>query len=469
MKRWSVAFGIALVWAVLIVLTRSTSTLLLTDSDTKVMLHRIEARHDALSWFKGDWPLENHFYRPVVTETFEFDHRIHGWDSPGYGLTNALLCAACILALFWLLRELVGDPLFATVGASLFALWHLLGYPWGPFEWGCYVLAGAAGISFVAALLFKEKARWPAIFALAGSAILVREISGLVQFRSGMIEWVPGRTASTMALFCLLAMAAYVRYERVSAPRCEPEPGPLDPPATRGTELVSVERWPWAWVALSLVCVFLSLASYEQAVMLPALLFGCALAMRLRFYRVRWLWHGCFWAVLGVYVVLRHQVIPPGTSSYQAQQLRSSASVLFDLAQYVFPAAPDAVRVANGAELGIGTLLISQSMDLLMILANLVYVAGLISWMRARFKQRDRAIAVGILFGFAASLVAFLPMAWLKPFSYNHYHYWPLALRAVYVVGMTYVIGDWIATAWSRRARQAPIRLSPAPGSLPHP
>lgn len=469
MKRWGIGFAITLFWALLIVLTRSTSTELLRDSDTKVMLQSIEKRGNAWSWFAGDWPLENHFYRPIVAETFELDHALYGWKAPGYGLTNAILCGLCVLALFWLLREVVANVGIATLSASLFGVWHLWTGPpkWG--DWIIYLAIIGAAIAVIRAMVDKSIAKSPGWLALAGLALLSRDYASMEPFRGGMIDWVPGRTTSTMALLCLLAMAAYARYERISARRDQPEPDPLDPPATRGTELVGRPKAPWIWPLLAAVSVFLALASYEQAVMLPACLIGVAIAMRLQHYRPRWGWHALFWAVLVGYFVLRNQVIPPGTSNYQAQQFRAGPGVFMTLFTYLAPATPDAFRLQSGIEMGWFSVLLGQHLDLLMIGANLLFIGLIIPWIREKFGRRDRTLVVALLFGLVASFVAFAPMAWFKPFTYNHYHYWPLALRSLYVGSLMMAIGGWFSAAWSRRAVRAPQRPVPAPGSLPHP
>ncbi|RYG37669.1 hypothetical protein EON81_05960, partial [bacterium] len=86
--------------------SRVGSASLLQDSDTAVLLAKIRERGNPLSWFAGDWPLGNHFYRPVSTLSFELDNALYGNHAEGYGATNALLAIACIAALFWMLREL---------------------------------------------------------------------------------------------------------------------------------------------------------------------------------------------------------------------------------------------------------------------------------------------------------------------------------------------------------------------------
>jgi hypothetical protein len=69
--------------------------------------------------------------------------------------------------------------------------------------------------------------------------------------------------------------------------------------------------------------------------------------------------------------------------------------------------------------------------------------------------------------GYSLSCLAFLPMAWLNRF--DHYHYWPMAMRSLFVTVLAIGTWDLVVTALSPPARQAPPRRSAAPGSLPHP
>src|SRR5687767_2966864 len=105
MKRWGIGLLLVLLSCVPVLLHRESSRYLLEDTDTKVLLQTIRQENAPFSWFVQDWPLRNHFYRPVSTLVFEVDSRIHGDNAAGFGLTNALLCVGCVLLLFWFLRE----------------------------------------------------------------------------------------------------------------------------------------------------------------------------------------------------------------------------------------------------------------------------------------------------------------------------------------------------------------------------
>src|SRR5947209_6221642 len=73
MKRWGIALLAVILACVPILLSHVTTHQLLQDSDTAFLLKTVRERQAPLSWFTGDWPLGNHFYRPVSTLTFEMD------------------------------------------------------------------------------------------------------------------------------------------------------------------------------------------------------------------------------------------------------------------------------------------------------------------------------------------------------------------------------------------------------------
>lgn len=456
--KWGQGLALVILFCIPIWMARSENPSLLEDSDTKVLLHHIRERQDPLSWFTGDWPLGNHFYRPVSTLSFELDHALYGSQAAGYGQTNALIAIACVLLLFWLLREMTDRIEVALPGAVLFVLWNTdsatrLSTLVGWIGWGALLLMLLPG------------RRWKTV-AIAGLAtlFLAHEISGIMPLQFRMIEWLPGRTASVMTLFALLSLAAYARYERQSASMDpKPAPGALDPPATKGTALRgAVSRWSWVWAAVSALGLALALGSYEQAVIVPALLFGVALYLRLNRYRVRWAWHGAFWALLVGYLALRHQLVPSDVSGYQAQQFRSGAGVWQSIIGYAVPAAPSSwntfvsfdIPILFDAGGVVGLLYNFPYTSILNLLTN--YAAVMASWPDWRLP----------LATWTMSTIAFLPMAWLKHF--DHYHYLPMAMRAAFVAALAGVVVKALVSAASRPAIPAPPRLDPAPGSLPH-
>ena len=475
MKRWGIALIVAVLSCLPVLFRHATSPTLLDDTDTKVLLHTIRERQAPFSWFTSDWPLENHFYRPVSTLSFELDNRLYGNDAAGYGWTNTLLCAACILLLAWFLRE-VTDSVALTAGATaLFGLWHWNGTDWAISfvyygttavalaDLGYHAYVGLAKQSLLSLVKGIPKLlargskfrRW--LFAFAAASFLCHELSGIVGLESRMIGWLPGRTASVMTVFCLIALAAYARYERVSAKRIEAKPTAMDEPATKSSvQTTASGGLTWLWAVLAVVAGALAFASYEQAVMLPTALFGVGVSLRLRGYRVRWGWQIAFWGLLVAYYLVRHAYVPSGVSSYQAQQFRHGPGVYMSLLDYLCPAFTTLLSLRESIEVG-----------WMIFLTDRVYATIWYAYSNASALLAASRHWVLALTGFALSFFAYLPMAWLNPF--DHYHYWPMAMRSLYVVLIAWGVWELILSALSPLARQAPARLVPAPGSLPRP
>jgi hypothetical protein len=455
-NRWRIAFLAVVLACFTIGSQRSTKPDLLTDSDTAVLLKAIRARKAPLSWFTGDWPLQNHFYRPISTLVFEADNALYGENAAGYGTTNTLLAILSVLLLFWLLSELTSKAALSAAAASLFALWTSgILYNWIA---SAFWAIGAAAL--VASLLPGRRVLTGlAVFFTAGYAAIEiggRATSAIDNLPQFMISWLPGRTASVMTVFALIAMAAYARYERLGAVRDAKTPSPLDPPATKGTAaVVEPSKANWMWAIVALAATALALGSYEQAVMLPAALFGVALCLRFRRFHVRWGWQVGFWALLFLYLSVRKAVLPAGVSGYQQQQLRNGPTVAMAILDYVFPCAAPLWMFLSSAEWGVSVLF--NSLFWPTILSAVANVVGM-------FQARRRWVYA--LTGWALSIITFLPMAWVKPFG--HYAFWPLALRSLFVVTLAWIAGELAINAARRPALQAPARLDPAPGSLPH-
>src|SRR5258707_599382 len=95
------------------------------------------------------------FYRPVVTLTFAFDYAVHGWKARGYGWTNLALYVLCVAAVAVLALAIELPLPVAALSAFLWAV-------------------NPHGVNMA-------------------------------------ILWLSGRTALLLALFSLLAAAAFVR------------------------------------------------------------------------------------------------------------------------------------------------------------------------------------------------------------------------------------------------------------------
>ncbi len=190
--------------------------------------------------------------------------------------------------------------------------------------------------------------------------------------------------------------------------------------------------------------------------MLPAALLGVALTMRWRGYAVRWGWQAAFWGMLGGYLLLRSRIVPTAPSGYQLQQLRSGSGYLIDLANYALPVASGLAGFLTGLSAGPGILLFSAPWEYMLSLA-----ANVTAFVQAR---RHWVLALA---GWALSFLAYLPMAWLNQF--DHYHYWPMAMRTLLVVALVRVAAELTVTAVAPPGLRAPPRPAPAPGSLPRP
>jgi len=452
-KRWTGALIVAILVCLRILSVRASSPSLLQDSDTNVLIANITQRNSPFSWFGGDWPLFNHFYRPVSTLAFEMDLRLYGHQAWGYGLTNALLCVICTLLLLWFLRELTDRPWMAALGTLLFGMMETgdIGYAITLAQ--LFALAVAIG----GVLRHRHKiSLWVPGWMVAGE--LSTQLGMFSPLTATTIAWLPGRTATVMTFFALSATACYARYERLTALKKAPEPTPLDPPSTRKTVVTNDRpvKYAWLWAVASIPCVWLALASYEQAVMLPAVLLATAVSLKWQGYRVRWGWQAAFWASLLAYLAIRHQLVPSAPSGYQLQQFRHGPGVWISISNYTIPSIFYLATPANWLD-QMSTLILSATPWQMLW----SHASDVVTIVKARIHGR------WIFTGWGMAFIAYLPMAWLKQF--DHYNYWPLALRSLFLVSLGWLAWDLAITAWSPQTRQAPPRRDPAPGSLPRP
>jgi hypothetical protein len=154
--------------------------------------------------------------------------------------------------------------------------------------------------------------------------------------------------------------------------------------------------------------------------------------------------------------------VPTDVSGYQAQQFRSGPGVWSSILDYFLPGAMPLWFGVTAydprmmfAEGGIAGAIMSVPYQ------GIISMASTIGALIATRKEWLLPLT-----GWSLSTIAFLPMAWLKHF--DHYHYLPMAMRSLFVVAMAAVAGKVFVSAVSRPALQAPARLDPSPGSLPH-
>jgi len=445
MKRWLPWMIVPLVFSVWVFVIRAGAQNLLDDSDTKVLLINIQERGDPLSWFAGDWPLFNHFYRPISTLFFEMDLKLYGLNGAGFGMTNALICGVCIWLAFWVGRELTDKPVVAALGTLVFGLAHVQ----------LSVLNSVFGSLWILALvclvgLFRGKFReriWVVVMGFLGCLFLASLVPGPLDFKNRIVDWLPGRTASVMAIFGLMSVGAYARFERLTAGRKDEVPTSTDLPATKGTVVEKPGRFVWGWVVVSAVGLILALGAYEQAVIVPALLTGVMIMFSLQGRRVHWANVALFWGILVGYLILRRALVPSDVSGYQAQQFRDGGGVLNDLLLYLAPGLTNWSALVGSLEVGVLSLITSVPW----VAGSMIF--GNVSSMVGVWRDRGRWLGIGLLL---MGFVAFLPMAWLKFFA--HYHYFPAVFYSLFLVVFGQMVLGWVVEAVSPGRVLAPVR-----------
>lgn len=436
MKRWLPWLVIPTLFSIWVMLKHATGNLL-SDTDTAVLLANIRERNNPWSWFAGDWPLFNHFYRPISTLPFELDNALYGNNAAGYGLTNAIICAICIFAAFWFFREFTDNAPTTGAATVLFGVCHITIEPLRAIGSLFWILPCVALIGFTRGK-FKEKL--PSVLIAFFVCLFITQIlpNTPMDFKSRIVDWLPGRTASTMTIFALIALASYARFERLTAARKPQPPTPYDVPATKSTVVSNPGRAPWIWVVLAAVSTVLALGAYEQAIMIPALITGICITFALNHRKPHWANLAIFWGLLIAYIVVRRQLVPSDVSGYQAQQFRSGPGVLLDLTNYLFPVGAQIPILWSTLELGLVALITGTP-----FIVGALLVGNIIA-LKEAFQSRNRwVLFASLLMGF----FAFLPMAWLKFFS--HYHYFPAVFYCLFVVQMLQVAFKTLRVALS--------------------
>lgn len=430
---------------------------LLEDSDTNFLLFKLGEYNNPWRWFTHDWPLENHFYRPISTLFFEYDFRAHPGNGSAFGLTNAVICCLATLSLYWLLCEVKRSIPVAIAGTWLFMSWTLSGWFFG--NWWINVvnwIPWAIFVLIVARMIANKKFSWGSLMVAVGGFFVWSQLAGVqANLSRHTMYWLPGRTATSMTIFALIALASYVRFERLGAPlRPAPEPSPLDPPATRSSTQGEEPRNAPGWLLLSLLSTVLALGAYEQAVMIPALIFILGIWLRMNGRQTRFWIQILFWAILVGYLVYRVQIIPVQPSGYQKQQFRNGPGLWIDIFSYIFPGLFG--LTATATSLSSGFIIMLTDTFWTPIGAFLTNTAA---WVTVGKKFLKPAIALSL------ALFAYLPMAFLKQFG--HYHYFPAALLTLFVIALFEAYWPKMISAVSPQAIQAPPRSDRAPGSLP--
>jgi hypothetical protein len=370
----------------------------LENHDTRVLLFTIRHQQDPFRWFTGDWPLFNGFYRPIPALTFEIDDRLYGNNLEFYCFTNWVIGLFCSYGVVWFVYELFQKQLEAFFAGMLFAGWQNGLTDLIPLEW-----IGGIAVCFLIVIAAWRKCSWFTILVASSLLLLAaREVSGWLDtvdaiamgFPYRSIGWPVGRTATLLTLFALPCIAAYCRWER--------------------------ERTP-IWAALSIACLILGFLSYEQVVVVPGLLLGSAMALRLGGVKVRWLWHAIPIGLAALYWWAHTAYLPQ--TRYQVQAYRGTSGAIRDFMSWVFPAAYEIkfLPIFFSREVGLFSIF---------ILRFWAYIIQTISCAVSYLSFKK--YWVPIVFGIAGSAGAYAPMAFQHPLV--HYHHLPMAMRSVFVV-----------------------------------
>lgn len=450
MKKGVWAFLLAILIASPILIFRSNGEGLLNDLDTKVILETCAEQNQPLYWFTHDWPLENHFYRPISTLVFEFDRLAHPTDGAAFALTNALLAFGCALGIYLLASQL-HSRMAGYLACAITTIWTLdFGAPFARLFWW------VAPIPLLFLLSPGRDKRKSVLCSLLWVTIAI-EMHGMADLRGRMLNWVPGRTASTMTLFLLLGLvvAAWVLMQgaKKSAP-----PSSLDLPATKSS-VQSTSR-PGIQIGAAAIGAFflslLALGSYEQAVVLLPITGLLFVVFRSYFSPFRIHLAGAAVIAVVAYFAVRMAIVPLAPSGYQQQQFREGGGVWLSVFQYAMPG-------VAGEWLRVPSLIDSLDLWLTPIpYTSLISIAASLLAIRLIAPQNRL-----IFFGWIGSFIAFLPLAWFKHF--DHYHYLSMLIRSCLVTGLLFAAVQETINAVRRPTVQAPPRPDPAPGSLAHP
>lgn len=458
MKNRTVGFLLALLACVPLLIFHATGDTLLKDSDTNFLIFKLNEYNNPWRWFINDWPLENHFYRPISTLFFEYDNRMHPGNNGAFGLTNALICSLAVLALYWFLCEVKRSIPVALVGTYLFASWTLGGWFLGSgYQTIVSILPWIALVAILGRMIAAKKWNWASlIVGLGGFYVWNQLICQQSYMAQHTMYWLPGRTATSMAIFALVALASYMRFERLGAPMSAAlEVSATDLPATRSSSQNSEPKNVWGWFVLSLLSTAIALGAYEQAVMIPAMIFILGVWLRVNRQQTRFSFQILFWAVLVAYIVYRVQIIPVQPSGYQKQQFRNGPGLWIDIFNYILPGVFGIYASFNALSSGA---LVLMTESFWPPLAS--FFTNVSAWVSLGKKAIWKpAIALSL------ALFAYLPMAFLKQFG--HYHFFPAAMMTLFVISLFEAYWPKLVRAVSPSALQAPKRVERAPGSLP--
>ena len=362
--------------------------------DTRVVLQRLQQPHSVWAWFVGDWVLGNGFYRPLPSMLYQLDYWLWGDRLLDWKWTNGLLATASAFALVGFVYTLTGRRLVALAVGLAFTLWQTGFAPPIPLWVGFGLLAAGVVWGYWRGD-WRRGAAWGALaFALVvewGFIGNLRDIhTQSLAYRA--MGWIPGRTATLMTLFALLALWGAAGYARTGHAR---------------------------WAALALGGFVGAMLSYEQFVALPVLMALVVWAIRpprALAIRAGAVCLACL-LLLAPYAAFYRAHIPTQTQ-YRQHRIKRQKTLPMTTLHWLAPPASEAWLQID--------LSLTAPLNLLFPRFWLAQV-GLVAYLVAlRYGLRSR---FGWL-GWLGSLLAYAPAAPLLPLM--HYYYLPAALRALW-------------------------------------
>lgn len=376
------------------------------NHDTRYLLLIIREEKSPLKWFLSDWPLYNGFYRPLPTLLFELDNALFYNDLNKYKISNFVVALICGFLVVWFFWELFRIRELALFCGLLFGIWqsgltHVV-----PWDW---IFLPLALLCLVYGFVFGRGRLWIYVGAAGVCILLIQEMSlRLTYFDSGLqtisyrvTGWPPGRTATIMVLFSLIALASYCKFERDSKSR---------------------------WAFLSLFGLVGAFMSYEQSIVVAPCLAGCALFLSLQGVKVRW-WMPAAAVTLTVVYLFLHQNFLDWNHPYRLRAMRGVSGGIRDLTSWLFPSAFDLRMIWHLLQSEIGFALIYVMSFWEKVVNVLGNVAAYLSL---------RKVWMPVLFGLIGSTGAFAPLAFQKPLA--HYFYLSLALRTCFVAALIWLL-----------------------------
>ncbi|MDW8106676.1 MAG: hypothetical protein RMK45_04250 [Armatimonadota bacterium] len=374
------------------------------NHDTRLILKRLQQPHSVWEWFVGDWVLGNGFYRPLPSVLYQLDYWLWGDRLLRWKLTNGVLAVLNALLTVGLGYVLTQRRDLALIAGLIFTLWQTGFLPMLPSWLGWIAFAGSVAWGW-----YKGNWRTGVLvgslaFAMLTELYFIPTLMDLHQqtFAYRAIGWIPGRTATLMTTFALVALIGTVVLARTGKAR---------------------------WGVLGLLGFVGALLSYEQAIVLPVLMALVAWACRPEhavsgaLSERRFLWRAfalsllCL-LLLAPYAVFYQARIPYGTD-YHQQRLKRFRTLPGTALRWLIPPAPEAIMRIDLVRTAPLTLAFPSFW-----IAQLGAVAYLIALQEG---MRKRAA----LFGWLGSLIAYAPLMPVLPLM--HYYYLPAVLRALWV------------------------------------